>query len=216
VPPRESSRLIATPFAQMSIVREVPAFAGGTSFTVTVAVASAQGAAPVTVYTYGPGSIVAGSYAPPATALGPLQVPPAAGVPPRESSRLIATPFAQMSMVREVPALTGACSFTVTVAVAFAQGLVPVTVYTYGPGSIVAGSYAPPATGLGPLQVPPTAGVPPKESSRLIATPFAQMSMEREVPALGAATSVTVTVAVASAQPPPPGTVYTKTPGAWL
>src|SRR5690606_40422468 len=111
-------------------VVSAPAYGAITSFTVTVAVASAQGAAPVTVYTYGPGSIVAGSYCPPATALGPLQVPPAAGVPPKESSRLIATPFAQTSMVREVPALTEASSFTVTVAVAFAQGLVPVTVYT--------------------------------------------------------------------------------------
>ncbi|MBZ0254146.1 MAG: hypothetical protein K8I02_12470, partial [Candidatus Methylomirabilis sp.] len=110
---------------QMLIERLVPAFAGATSATVTVAVEFAHGATPVTVYTYGPGTIEAASYIPPTTGLGPLHVPPAAGAPPKESRRLIAAPFAQMLIERLVPALTGFCSATVTVAVALAQGAVP-------------------------------------------------------------------------------------------
>jgi hypothetical protein len=39
-----------------------------------------------------------------------------------------------------VPAFVAVFSVTVTVAVAFAQGATPVTVYTYAPGVIVAGS----------------------------------------------------------------------------
>ena len=88
-------------------------------------------------------------------------------------------------------------SVTVTVAVAGAQGAVAVTVYTYAPGSIVAGSYIPPTTVLGPDHVPPTPGVPPKLFTKAIGALVLHKVMLPLVPATGAVVSVTVTVAVA-------------------
>ena len=65
---------------------------------------------------------------PPTTALGPLQVPPASGVPPK----LLINPTDALLLhtvsVPLVPAVGAAFSVTVTVAVAFAQGTTPVTV----------------------------------------------------------------------------------------
>ena len=105
------------------------------------------------------------------------------------------------------PASGAACSLTVTVELALVQGAVPVTVYTYAPGSIAAGSYMPPATTLGPLHVPPASGVPPKAANSEAEAPFPQRSSVPSTPASGAACSVTVTVAEAAAHPPPAGTV---------
>ena len=106
----------------------MPALAGACSVTVTVAVAFPQGADPVTVYVYTPGFIVAGSYWPPTTALGPLHAPPKSGVPPSCANKLDAAPSAHRFSVPFVPALAGACSVTVTVEVALPQGAMPVTV----------------------------------------------------------------------------------------
>ncbi len=60
----------------------VPASGGVLMVTVMVAVSSGHGAVPVTVYTYAPALMEAGSIMPPVTALGPVHVPPASGVPP--------------------------------------------------------------------------------------------------------------------------------------
>ncbi|MBS1938175.1 MAG: hypothetical protein JSS84_10250, partial [Bacteroidetes bacterium] len=133
----------------------LPALAAACSDTATVAVALAQGATPATVYVYTPGSMVEGSYIPPATGLGPLHAPPTAGLPVSALARFDAAPFAHSVSVPLPPATGAACSDTVTVAVALAQGATPATVYVYTPGSMVEGSYIPPVTGLGPLHAPP-------------------------------------------------------------
>ena len=77
---------------------------------------------------------------PPTTALGPLHAPPAAGVPPNRAKSEVDAPLLQIVSVPLVPASAAAFSVTVTVAVALVQGAVPVTVYVYTPGAIVAGS----------------------------------------------------------------------------
>ena len=77
---------------------------------------------------------------PPTTALGPLQVPPASGVPPNELINPTEALLLHTVSVPFVPAFGAAFSVTVTVAVEFAQGATPATVYVYTPGVIVAGS----------------------------------------------------------------------------
>ena len=126
MPPRIGKRSTGAPFAQIERVALLPALGGAGSVTVTVAVAFAQGAVPLTVYTKLPGAFTAGSYIPPTSP--PLQVPPAVGVPPSTEKRFMGAPFAQIAVEASVPAFGGAGSVTVTVAKAFAQGAVPVTV----------------------------------------------------------------------------------------
>ena len=65
---------------------------------------------------------------PPTTALGPVHVPPAFGVPPKDELNATATPLLQTESVPLVPAFGSAFSVTVTVAVEFTQGATPVTV----------------------------------------------------------------------------------------
>jgi hypothetical protein len=72
--------------------------------------------------------MVAGSYWPPTTALGPLHAPPACGVPPSDPIKATAASLLQTVNVPFVPAFGAVFSVTVTVAVAFVQGAVPVTV----------------------------------------------------------------------------------------
>ena len=67
---------------------------------------------------------------PPPTGLGPLQAPPACGAPPSCANKEVVAAFAQMVNEPFVPAFVVAFSVTVTVAVAFGHGAVPVTVYT--------------------------------------------------------------------------------------
>ena len=150
-----------------------------------------------------PGALTAGSYIPPTSP--PLQVPPAVGVPPRTEKRFTGIPFAQIGVEASVPAVGGAGSVTVTVAVAFAQGAVPLGVYTKLPGAFTAGSYIPPTSP--PLQVPPAVGVPPSTEKRFTGMPFSQIAVEASVPAFGGADSVTVIDAVAFAQGAVPLTV---------
>jgi len=56
-------------------------------------------------------------------------VPPAPGAPPRELINVTAAPLLHTVNVPFVPAFGAAFSVTVTVAVAFTHGAVPVTVY---------------------------------------------------------------------------------------
>ena len=114
--------MMLAPLLHMVTDPSVPAFGDPVSFTVTVAVAFVHGATPVTVYTYAPGFIVAGSYMPPTTALGPLQVPPAWGVPPVASAT--AAELLHTVNVASVPALVAAFSVTVTVDASLTHGAV--------------------------------------------------------------------------------------------
>ena len=106
----------------------VPAFGAAFSVTVTVADAFGHGATPVTVYVYTPGPIVAGSYIPPTTGLGPLHAPPGSGTPPKLFTKAIDAPVEQSVIDPFDPAVAARFSVTVTVAVAFAHGATPVTV----------------------------------------------------------------------------------------
>ena len=88
---------------------------------------------------YTPALIVAGSYVLPITGLGPLHVPPASA-PVSCVNRSIELPLLHTVIEPSAPAFGEPVSFTVTVALALLQGATPVTVYTYAPGVIVAGS----------------------------------------------------------------------------
>ena len=66
---------------------------------------------------------------PPTTALGPFHVPPAWGVPVNPVDKTTDVPSLHTVKVPLVPALAATVSVTVAVAVEFAQGAVPVTVY---------------------------------------------------------------------------------------
>ena len=75
-----------------------------------------------------PADMVAGSIMPPVTALGPLQVPLASGVPPSCAKRLAGASDAQSVIDPSVPAVGGVFTVTVTVAVSSGHGAVPATV----------------------------------------------------------------------------------------
>ena len=167
---------------------------------VTVTVSSRHGAVPVTVYAYAPAVIVAGSNIPPTTVLGPLQDPPASGVPPSCAKRLAAALVLQSVRLPLVPGSGGALMVIVTVATSIRQGAVPFTVYAYTPAVIVAGSNIPPTTVLGPLQDPPASGVPPSCAKRSTATPELHALMEPLVPALGGWFTVTATEELVAGQ----------------
>ncbi len=59
--------------------------------------------------------MVAGSKDPPVIALGPLHVPPASGLPPKDVKRLLAGLLMQSVSAPSLPASGGACTATVTV-----------------------------------------------------------------------------------------------------
>ena len=60
--------------------------------------------------------------------VGSVHVPPASGLPPSCANRPVATPLLHKVIAPSVPASAAVVSVTVTVAVAFAQGAVPVIV----------------------------------------------------------------------------------------
>ena len=66
---------------------------------------------------------------PPTTALGPLHVPPACGVPPRLLIKLTGAPELQAVRDPFVPAFGAALSATVTVAASLTHGATAVSVY---------------------------------------------------------------------------------------
>ena len=90
--------------------------------------ALAQGAVAAIVYVYVPAVCTEGSNIPPTRP--PLHVPPASGVPFSAVKRFVGAPWSQSVMALFVPASGLPVSFTVTVALAFPQGAVPLTVYT--------------------------------------------------------------------------------------
>ena len=57
-----------------------------------------------------------------------VHVPPAAGEPPKELNKFAAAPLLQKTLVPFVPAFAAVFTVTATVAMAFVQGAVPVTV----------------------------------------------------------------------------------------
>ena len=65
---------------------------------------------------------------------------------------------------------------------------------------MVAGSNCPPFTGLGPLQMPPLSGVPPRPVIRPVDGLVAQSVSAPSVPGSGGVLSVTVTVLLALVQ----------------
>jgi hypothetical protein len=67
-------------------------------------------------------------------------VPPACGDPPKLPIKDTDALVLHSVSVPSVPAFVEAFSVTVTVAVAFEQGAVPVTVYVYTPGPSTEGS----------------------------------------------------------------------------
>ena len=156
-----------------------------------------------------PGFIVAGLYMPPTTVLGPLQVPPVAGVPPNWSKRLCAAALVQMAKVPLLPAFGAAVMFTVTLAETGPQPPNPGTVYTYTPAGCVAGSkFGPTAAPFDcRVQLPLLSGFPPKlEISGTGAELLHRFSVPL-VPAFGLlGVKPTVTVALAFVQALP--TVY--------
>ena len=77
----------------------------------------------------------------------------------------------------------------------------------YTPAVIVAGLNMPPATGEGPLHVPPASGLPPSCASRPTAAPLLQSVVLPSVPAVGGLFTATVTVEVAAGQGAAPATV---------
>ena len=65
---------------------------------------------------------------PPATALGPLHVPPASGVPPSCAKSEVAASEEHRVIAPSVPTSGGVLIVTVTVAVSSGHGAVPATV----------------------------------------------------------------------------------------
>ena len=84
------------------------------------------------------------------------------------------------------PAFGAATTFTVTVALAFAHGPVPGTVYMYTPAVLVPGLNVAGAGDPPKLHVPPAVGVPPSLVNRLKAASLLQTVAVADVPACGA------------------------------
>ena len=144
---------------------------------------------------------------PPSTALGPLHVPPTCGAPPSAAKSEVDGLLMHKVSASSVPAFGGATSVTVTVLLAFTHGAGTTMVYVYTPGVIVAGSYCPPTTALGPLHAPPRSGVPPSSAKRSMAASVLHSVMVPGVPASGASTTVTVMLASSAGQGALPATV---------
>ncbi len=106
----------------------VPGSGGVLIDTVTVALSSGHGAVPLTVWVYTPALIVTGSIIPPTTALGPVHVPPASGVPPSCAKSDAAASVEQSVIVPSVPGSGGVLIVTLTVEVSSGHGAVPTTV----------------------------------------------------------------------------------------
>ena len=176
--------------------------------TATVVVASGQVPAPVTVYVYVPPAFDVGSkvpLSPPPSADGPVQAPPASGVPPSSSNRSEDASVSQTINVPGVPAIGAILSVTVTSEVASGQPAAE-TVYVYVPADIVAGSnvpLSPPPSAEGPVHVPPASGVPPRKSNRSADASAVQNVAVPFVPASGAGFTVTVIWDVEEQTPEP-------------
>ncbi len=111
------------------MLRLVPAFGAVTTVTTTFAEAFGQGGVPFTVYTYVPGTEVPGVNMLLTGFPDKVQAPPASGDPPSRVMRSTAGPLLQVFKLPGVPALASGITVTTTLAEAFGQGGVPVTVY---------------------------------------------------------------------------------------
>ena len=130
-----------------------------------------------------------------------VHVPPAAGEPPKELNRFTAAPLLQSVIAPFVPAFAAVFTVTATVAVAFAHGATPVTVYVNVPATLVPGVNVPRLPPVSPADhVPPACGEPPSELNRFTGEPLLQSVIDPFVPAFAAVFTVTATVAVAFAQ----------------
>src|SRR5690606_33228230 len=106
-----------------------PALGACATFTVTVALSAAQGAVPVTLYLYTKLPAAEGMNTPLLLVPpGPVQLPPASGVPARLLKRFAAASVLHRAMVLLPPATGLRCCVTVTTAEALAHGLRPATV----------------------------------------------------------------------------------------
>src|SRR5690606_20399930 len=129
VPPRPSKRSTTVCPLQMVSVSLRPALGACATFTVTVALSAAQGAVPVTLYLYTKLPAAEGMNTPLLLVPpGPVQLPPASGVPARLLKRFAAASVLHRAMVLLPPATGLRCCVTVTTAEALAHGLRPATV----------------------------------------------------------------------------------------
>ena len=111
-----------------------------------------------------PGVYVPSLAAPP----GPDQLPPACAFEPKDVKRLTGPEELHTCSEELVPAFGCGTRFTVTVALAEAQGDVPDTVYVNTPGSESAGLKVPLLNALlGSVQVPPTSA-PPSNGNKAV------------------------------------------------
>ena len=95
----------------------------------TVKLTLVHGGGTAMEYVYTPALITAGSNSPSTTALGPLHVPPASGVPLIKLKRSTAAPVVHNVAAPGVPGSGLVTTVTVTVAEVAGQGAVPATVY---------------------------------------------------------------------------------------
>ncbi len=144
---------------------------------------------------------------PPATALGPLHVPVASGVPFKATNNEVAGLLMQRVRSASAPAFGGCTKVMVTVELTLVHGSGTAMEYVYTPALIVAGSNSPSTTALGPLHVPPASGVPLIKLMRSTAAPVVHNVAAPGVPGSGLVTTFTVTVAEVDGQGVVPATV---------
>ena len=151
--------------------------------------------------------MLVGSKRPFVIALGPDHVPPASGVPPISSNKSIAEAVVQSVIDPGVPGSGFVTTLTTTSADADGQGDKPTTVYVYVPGVMVTASNKFPFSALGPLHVPPAAGLPPSSANSEVGGLVAHNAIAPSTPRFGGVLMVTVTEAVSDGQGAVPITV---------
>ena len=211
VPPVTEELNTVVPVIQIDVPPlNVPATGGVVTVNVLEVLASAQPPVPVTVYVIVTVPAAIPVIKPVVLLMNAILLSELTQVPPvvEELNELV-PPIQIACTPLNVPALGGAVTFINRTAVAFAQPPVPATEYV-----IVAVPAATPVTNpveefivaIEPLEL---VQLPPEIEEESVLVPAIQIAcVPDNVPATGAAVTVTTRVAVAFVQPPVPRTVY--------
>ena len=112
-------------------------------------------------------------------------VPPVCEFPPKSRNKFCGSELEQKFAVASVPAFAGGTTETVTDAVAFEHGGVPVKVYVYAPGASTAGLNIPVPLAKAGDHVPPGCAVTPKTRNKSCGLLLAHNVKAALFPAIG-------------------------------
>jgi hypothetical protein len=211
VPPAEVLLNVVVPFEQIACVPlNVPATGAAVTVTVLVAVSLLQPPLPATMYL-----IVVVPAATPVTSPEPSTVATDVfkldQLPPASPSlvNVVVLPTQMLCSPLNSPASTAAVTVTVLVAVALSHPPLPATVYVIVTAPVPIGVTTPVDVFIVALSGFPLVHEPPETLLLNVVVPFEQIAcVPLNVPATGAAVTVTVLVAVSLLQPPLPATMY--------